>query len=67
MKKTINYNGRSLEIVATKFVHPFCYYDYKIYELCEDMLTKDEWGNDLLKLLPIKDYPMFLIFGDCEL
>jgi len=42
--------------------------DGKIYELCEDMLTKkDEWGNDLLKLLPIKDYPMFLIFGDCEL
>ena len=41
--------------------------DGTVYELCEEMLTKDQWGNDLLKLLPIKDYPMFLIFGDCEL
>jgi len=31
------------------------------------MLAKDEWGNDILKLLPIKDYPLFLIFGDDEL
>ena len=41
--------------------------DGTVYELCEEMLTKDQWGNDLLRLLPIKDYPMFLIFGDCEL
>ena len=38
--------------------------DGTIYELGEDMMTKDDWGNDVLKLLPIKDYPMFLIFGD---
>ena len=41
MTKTINYNGRPLEIVATKCVHPFCYYEYKIYELCE----KKHWWN----------------------
>ena len=38
--------------------------DGTLYELCEDMLTKDQWNNDILKLLPIKDYPMFLIFGE---
>lgn len=38
--------------------------DGAIYELCEDMIAKDQWGNDILKLLPIKDYPLFLIFGD---
>jgi hypothetical protein len=38
--------------------------DGTIYDLCEDMIAKDQWNNDLLKLLPIKDYPMFLIFGE---
>ena len=36
--------------------------DYRLTELSEDMLAKDEWGNDILKLLPIRDYPLFLIF-----
>ena len=41
--------------------------DGTIYELSENMLTKDDWGNDILKLLPIKDYPLFLIFGDIDI
>ena len=41
--------------------------DGTIYELSENMLTKYDWGNDILKLLPIKDYPLFLIFGDIDI
>lgn len=41
--------------------------DGVIYELGDDMLTKDQWGNDIMKLLPIRDYPLFLIFGDSNL
>jgi hypothetical protein len=28
------------------------------------MMIEDEFGGKILKLLPIKDYPMFLIFGE---
>ena len=38
--------------------------DGMLYELSEDIVTKDDWGNDVLKLLPIRDYPLFLIFGE---
>lgn len=41
MRKIINYNGRALEITAKKFVYPFCYYEYKVYELVE----KKHWWN----------------------
>lgn len=41
MRKEINYNGRTLEIIATKFVSPFCYYEYKVFELVE----KKHWWN----------------------
>lgn len=41
MRKVINYNGKALEIIATKCTNPFCYYDYKIFELRE----KKHWWN----------------------
>ena len=41
--------------------------DGAVYTLGEDMLTKDQYGNDILKLLPIRDYPLFLIFGDVNI
>ena len=41
MRKEITYNGRKLEIVATRYLHPFVYYDFKVYELRE----KKHWWN----------------------
>ena len=38
--------------------------DGTIYELSEEMITKDEYGGAMLKLLPIRDYPLFLVFGE---
>lgn len=41
MRKEITYNGKKLEIVATRYSHPFVYYDFKVYELRE----KKHWWN----------------------
>ena len=38
--------------------------DGTVYEIPKSMLIEDEFGGKILKLLPIKDYPMFLIFGE---
>jgi hypothetical protein len=38
--------------------------DGTVYEIPESMMIEDEFGGKILKLLPIKDYPMFLIFGE---
>ena len=38
--------------------------DGSVYPLPESITTDDEYGHFILKYLPIKDYPMFLIFGD---
>lgn len=40
--------------------------DGAVYRLSQDMITKDSWGDDELKLLPIKDYPLFLVFGEMQ-
>jgi hypothetical protein len=37
--------------------------DGSVYTLPESMLIDDEYGHFILSHLPIKDYPMFLIFG----
>lgn len=41
MVKEIEYNGKRLQIVASKYVHPFTYYDFKVFELRE----KKHWWN----------------------
>lgn len=41
MEKIINYNGKTLKIVAEKYVYPVCHYDYKVYELRK----KKHWWN----------------------
>lgn len=38
--------------------------DGSVYTLPEDILTDDDFGHCILKNIPIKDYPMFLIFGE---
>ena len=40
--------------------------DGTIYEIPENMIDKDEFGGATLKLLPIRDYPLFLIFGEIK-
>ena len=40
--------------------------DGTIYELPPEILIKDEFGGAKLKLLPIRDYPLFLVFGDIK-
>ena len=40
--------------------------DGTVYELPEEMLQKDAFGGMTLKLLPIKDYPLMLVFGEIE-
>ena len=41
MRKEINYNGRRLEVIATRFSFPVCYYEYTVNELLE----KKHWWN----------------------
>lgn len=40
--------------------------DGAVYEILEDIMTVDEFGNRTFKELPIKDYPLFLVFGKIE-
>ena len=40
--------------------------DGSIYEIPEAMITRDDFGGMLLSLLPIRDYPLFLIFGKID-
>lgn len=44
-----------------KLVDPM---DGSIYELPEAMMERDALGSAVLHLLPIRDYPLFLVFGD---
>lgn len=37
--------------------------DGAIYEIPESMMTVDTFGNRVFSDLPIKDYPLFLVFG----
>ena len=38
--------------------------DGAIYDIPEDIMTTDPFGTRLLTDLPIKDYPLFLVFGN---
>jgi len=38
--------------------------DGSIYKIPEDMMTRDEYGRASFLHLPIKDYPLFIVFGD---
>ena len=40
--------------------------DGTIYEIPEDLISKDEFGGMTLRLLPIRDYPLLLVFGELE-
>lgn len=40
--------------------------DGSVYEIPESMMVIDEFGGVDLKLIPIRDYPLFLIFGEIE-
>ena len=40
--------------------------DGTIYEIPESMIEKDAFGSTVLHLLPIRDYPLLLIFGELE-
>jgi hypothetical protein len=40
--------------------------DGAIYEIPESIMSVDDFGNRIFKDLPIKDYPMFLVFGKIE-
>lgn len=48
MRKEITYNGRKLEIVATRYSYPFVYYDFKVYELRE---RKYWWSRDRVEIV----------------
>jgi hypothetical protein len=30
------------------------------------MRAVNEWGDEELKLLPVRDYPLFLVFGEMD-
>lgn len=40
--------------------------DGAIYEIPESIMSVDDFGNRIFKDIPIKDYPMFLVFGKVE-
>ena len=40
--------------------------DGAIYEIPETIMTVDDVGNRIFKDIPIKDYPLFLVFGKIE-
>ena len=40
--------------------------DGTVYEIPPEIMQKDEFGNVKLSLLPIKDYPLILIFGGIQ-
>jgi len=48
---------------APKLVDPM---DGSIYELPDSMVERDAFGSAVLHLLPIRDYPLFLVFGEIK-
>ena len=46
-----------------KLVDPM---DGSIYELPDSMVERDAFGGAELHLLPIRDYPLFLVFGEIK-
>ena len=38
----------------------------KVYDIPESILCRDDFGALVFKALPIRDYPLFLIFGSIE-
>ena len=40
--------------------------DGTVYEIPDTLLEKDHFGGMKLKLLPIRDYPLFLVFGEIQ-
>ena len=49
-----------------KEVHLVDPMDGTVYELPEGMLVRDAFGGSIFKQIPIKDYPMFLVFGEIK-
>ena len=46
-----------------KLVDPM---DGSIYEIPETMMKTDDFGGVDLSLLPIRDYPLILVFGEIK-
>ncbi|MBE6695419.1 MAG: hypothetical protein E7587_03100 [Ruminococcaceae bacterium] len=40
--------------------------DGTIYEIPQELVERDEFGGVRIRLLPIRDYPLFLVFGDIK-
>ena len=40
--------------------------DGTIYEIPKNMIKRDEFGGMTLRILPIRDYPLLLVFGELE-
>ena len=38
--------------------------DGTVYKIPQDMINKDDFGGMILRLLPIRDYPLLLVFGE---
>ena len=45
-------------------VHLIDPFDGSVYEFHEEILNSDEFGTHKLHNIPIKDYPMYLVFGE---
>ena len=40
--------------------------DGTVYDIPESILSRDDFGALVFKALPIRDYPLFLVFGTIE-
>ena len=62
---TSDYEG-AVTMVAPDLgeVHLVDLYDGTVYELPPEMIERDEFGAVTLRLLPIRDYPLMLVFGE---
>lgn len=63
---TTEYEGAiSLELAIEGDIHLVDPMDGSVYEI--SFIEKDKFGTSYIKFLPVKDYPMFLVFGDIDM
>ena len=62
---TSTYEGSiSVQASIPGEVHLIDPFDGSVYELPEGILNSDKFGTHTLRNIPIKDYPMYLVFGE---
>lgn len=64
---TTDYEGaltlRATDLGEAHLVDPM---DGTIYEFTSNMLIKDDFGGMIFKRIPVRDYPLFIIFGEIK-